>query len=178
MQRSLSALLTATLAIPVVGFTNAHLGAQSPPAPMSAWHTLAPEQSGLWQGDDHHPGADFGFHDLDLTPAQRAQIQALQRRAHPDLAALTTRLQTEQEGMQTLIAREATQPADLRVQHQILEDLRQTVSARRFELLLAMREVLTPAQRLRLAAQLDHPQSPASDKRPANADQDTAFSKY
>ncbi|MDA0268588.1 MAG: Spy/CpxP family protein refolding chaperone [Cyanobacteria bacterium] len=172
MQRSLSALLTATLAIPVVGFTNAYLGAEPQPAP-PAWQALAqaPEEI-LWQEEGWGPQSDLWLQDLDLTPAQRAQIQVLQADAQPNLEALAERLQTEREAMQSLMAGGEAAPEDLRVQYQVLQDLRQALSANRFEVLLAIREVLTPEQQSLLANRLEN------DHRSGKHDQHLDFQNH
>jgi protein CpxP len=156
MHRSWSALLTATLAIPVVGFTHAYLSAAPPPSPPNPWSisTQSTEQGGLWQGDARHQ-SDRWLAALNLTPDQQRQIRALQDSAQPAWVAQTEQLQTEQAVMQALMARGDASAEDLRSQHQVLQTLRQAMSANRLEVLLAIREQLTPQQRALLAAQLE-----------------------
>jgi protein CpxP len=154
MHRSWSALLTATLAIPVVGFTHAYLSAAQPPQPPWPISAQSTEQGGLWQGDARHP-SDRWLAGLNLTPEQQRQIQALQDRAQPDWVTQAKQLQTEQAVMQALMARGDASAEDLRSQHQVLQTLRQAMSAHRLEVLLAIRERLTPQQRTLLAAQLE-----------------------
>ncbi|NJN20662.1 MAG: Spy/CpxP family protein refolding chaperone [Leptolyngbya sp. RL_3_1] len=154
MHRSWSALLTAILAIPVVGFTNAYLSAEHPPSSVPPWPIVASasEQDGLWP--EAHQRSDRWLEPLDLTPEQRDQIQTLQDHAQPDLNALDERLQTERAVMQALMVQGDAAAEDLRVQHHVLQDLRQAMSAHRLEVLLAIRELLTPQQRTLLAAEL------------------------
>lgn len=163
MQRSLSALLTATLAIPVVGyFTHAQLSAESQPRSTPPLQTpplqitlQKPDSGHFGTENDRSQGRDLWLQSLDLTPAQHAQIQALQANAQPDLTALTERLSTEQNTLEALISSDRASAEALRVQYQVLQELHQAVAANRFEVLLAMREVLTPEQRTLLTTQIE-----------------------
>lgn len=158
MQRSLSALLTAILTIPVVGYlTHAQLSAESQPpsAPPLQIRLQKPDSGRLGAENDRNQGRDRWLQSLDLTPAQHAQIEALQANAQSDLTALTERLSTEQNTMEALITSNRASAEELRVQYQVLQELHQTVAANQFEVLLAMREVLTPEQRTLLATQIE-----------------------
>mgnify|MGYP001801437569 FL=1 len=137
--------------------THAQLRAesQSASAPQLQITLQSPNQNDLGQGYRRDP--NLALQHLELTSEQLAQIQTLQNNARPDLAALTAQLTVEQDALERLIASEDTSAADLRMQHQVLQELQREIAANRFEVLLAMREVLTPEQRMLLSIQAELP---------------------
>lgn len=87
---------------------------------------------------------------LDLTEAQASQLQAVREEARPTMEALHENLRAERQALHELMAGDATE-ADLRTQHQRVQDLHQQVGDQRFEVMLATREILTVEQRAELA---------------------------
>jgi Spy/CpxP family protein refolding chaperone len=151
MQRSLSALMTAILAVPVVGYlTHGQLqsGSQSAAFPPLQIMLHSPNASDIEPGLlNRHPALQH----LELTSEQAAQIKTLQAQAQPDLMALMAQLRDEQDTLERLIANDDTSAIDLRMQHQLLQALQQAIADNQFEVLLGMREVLTPEQRTLLS---------------------------
>lgn len=87
---------------------------------------------------------------LDLTPEQSQQIDAIQDQFHSDNETLFQEMRTNYQEMRSLLASDASQE-QLRQQHQKLQDLRQQLGTNRFETMLQVREILTPEQRTQMA---------------------------
>lgn len=95
---------------------------------------------------------------LDLTPEQSQEIEAIKENSRTENEALRQQMQTKHEEMGSeamprglsLLASEST-PEQLRQQHQQLQDLHQQSANTRFETMLEVREVLTAEQRTQLA---------------------------
>lgn len=87
---------------------------------------------------------------LDLTPEQTEQIEAIAERSKTDNQALIEQLQTNRQEMRSLLASNAS-PEELRANHQDLQNLRQELGNNRFETMLEIRETLTPEQRTQMA---------------------------
>ena len=89
--------------------------------------------------------------ELDLTPEQRDAIRAIRREARPTKQDLRQQLQQERETMRSLLSDSNTSRDQLRSQHQTLMAARQQMANQRFEMMLDIREELTPEQRAKLA---------------------------
>ncbi|MFE4106788.1 Spy/CpxP family protein refolding chaperone [Almyronema epifaneia] len=108
--------------------------------------------------EDFGPGAGRGegrrgdrwLEQLDLTDAQTAQIQTIKEQARTNNAGLRQQLQQAHEELQSLMASDASSD-QLRQQHQQVQTLKNQLATQRFEMMLAIREVLTPDQRAELA---------------------------
>lgn len=87
---------------------------------------------------------------LDLSPEQSEQIEAIREQSQTDSQALVDRLQTNRQEMQSLLTSDAD-PEQLRANHQDGQNLRQQLSDIRLETMLEIREVLTPEQRTEMA---------------------------
>ncbi len=117
--------------------------------------------SGDLQGRGRGPGGDRGP-DMDRTPpmlrfadqlglsdAQRSEIEAIHSQAQTESEALRTQVQAAHEQMRSLMASDASD-AELRQRHDQMQALQQQMGDRRFETMLAIRNVLTPAQRAQM----------------------------
>lgn len=117
--------------------------------------------SGDMQGRGQGPGGDRGpgmdrtppmlrFADqLGLSDAQRNEIETIHSQAQTESEALRTQLQAAHEQMHGLMASDATD-AELRQRHDQMQALQQQMGDRRFETMLAIRNVLTPEQRAQM----------------------------
>lgn len=87
---------------------------------------------------------------LDLTPEQSEQINAIAERSKTEDRALFEQLQANRQEMRSLLASNAS-PEELRANHQDLQNLQQELGNNRFETMLEIREILTPEQRTQMA---------------------------
>ncbi|WP_072623154.1 Spy/CpxP family protein refolding chaperone [Spirulina major] len=113
------------------------------------------DMQGRGPGSDRGPGMDqtppmLRFAEqLGLSDAQRSEIEAIHSQAKADSEAMRTQMQAAHEQMQTLMASDATDAA-LRQRHDQMQALHQEMGDRRFETMLAIRNVLTPEQRAQM----------------------------
>ena len=91
---------------------------------------------------------------LDLTPEQAEQIEAIQEQSRSNAAELKEQLQTQRQEMRSLLASDAT-AEEIRLEHQETEIIAQQLSSDRFETMLQIREVLTLEQRAKMAESID-----------------------
>lgn len=92
--------------------------------------------------------------DLNLTPAQVNQMNQIRDRYRDQLNQQRQALRQAQQRLQQLLSSSNASQRDLLAQHRQVQALRQRLSDTQFESILAMREVLTPEQRAKLAQQL------------------------
>jgi periplasmic protein CpxP/Spy len=90
------------------------------------------------------------FEQLDLSDAQKAEIQKIRQEARESGSAQREEARAAREKMRELFASDASAD-ELRAQHQASQELRQALHDQHFEVTLKMREVLTPEQRAKLA---------------------------
>lgn len=113
------------------------------------------------QGRGRGPGGDRGP-DMDRTPpmlrfadqlglsdTQRSEIEAIHSQAQTDSEAMRTQVQAAREQMHSLMSSDASD-AELRQRHDQMQALQQQMGDRRFETMLAIRNVLTPEQRAQM----------------------------
>ena len=151
MKRTVATLIAAGVILPVAGvFTASQLQAQTA--------TSAPETTLAQNSDRPHSPGPRGRGDqlerlteeLNLTEDQISQIQVIQEGARDEMQALHESLRTEHGTLHELMAGDASE-AELRTQHETIQTLHREVADKRFETMLATREVLTPEQRTDLA---------------------------
>jgi hypothetical protein len=87
---------------------------------------------------------------LNLTDSQLLEIRSLRQKHQQELQPLHQKLRQQKQELQTMLSSNAT-PVQLRAKYQEIGNLRQQISRLQFEQTLAIREVLTPEQRTRLA---------------------------
>ncbi len=87
---------------------------------------------------------------LNLSDSQLLQIRALQQRHRQEIQPLRQKLRQQHQELQAMLSSNAT-PEQLRAKYQEIGSLRQQISRLQFEHTLAIREILTPDQRSRLA---------------------------
>lgn len=140
-RRSLTLLLIAGLMVPLVGtLTASRLQAQ----------TGERVGGGLREPGDR---AERLIEDLDLTDAQVEQIRTIRQGSRDDMQTLHQDLRTERDRLHDLMASNTTE-ADLRAQHATVQTLHREAADQRFETMLAVREVLTPDQRVELGERM------------------------
>jgi Spy/CpxP family protein refolding chaperone len=86
---------------------------------------------------------------LNLTPDQQTRIQAIRDQERTATEPLRQSMRTAHGEMRTLMATGSAE--QLRQQHKEVQGLRQQLDDQRFETMLKIREVLTPAQRAKMA---------------------------
>jgi periplasmic protein CpxP/Spy len=91
------------------------------------------------------------FEQLELTPEQSEQIEAIEQESRTQAEALHEEMEQNREKMRSLLTANDTTPEQLRQQHQQNQALRQQLDDQRFETMLQVREILTPEQRTQAA---------------------------
>ncbi|MBD2578662.1 Spy/CpxP family protein refolding chaperone [Oscillatoria sp. FACHB-1406] len=91
---------------------------------------------------------------LGLTPEQIQQIESIREQARPKLAQLDRDLKAARQTLETLMSSANATEAQIREQHRQVEALRQQLSETTIESRLAIREVLTPEQRVGFEAEM------------------------
>lgn len=90
------------------------------------------------------------FEQLNLTEEQQEQIRTLHEQTMATTESQRQQLQEAHEEMRSLLTSDASAD-ELRQQHQDMQQLRQTLETQHFEMMLSIREILTPEQRAELA---------------------------
>ena len=149
MKRTFAILVAAGLMLPVVGiFAASHLQAQTEsPVPEE---TSVPSRPGTVGEGERGDRAERLIEELNLTEDQINQVRAIREGAQDEMQALHERLRSDREALHGLMAGDATE-AELRAQHEEIQTLHREVADKRFETMLATREVLTADQRAELA---------------------------
>lgn len=91
---------------------------------------------------------------LNLTPQQVEQIESIREGARGKIDAIDRNLKTARATLETLMSSANATSSQLREQYQQVELLRQQLSQITFENRLAIREVLTPEQRVGFEAEM------------------------
>ncbi|WP_198159638.1 Spy/CpxP family protein refolding chaperone [Picosynechococcus sp. PCC 7003] len=110
--------------------------------------TASPTPVLVSQGDDRE--ADL-IDKLDLSAAQRQQIQGIRANYRSQMGAKRAAVQQAKNAMRTLMRNSTTTRNQLEAQHRTITNLRQDLANLHFRQMLDIREVLTPAQRAELA---------------------------
>ncbi|HLO86433.1 MAG TPA: Spy/CpxP family protein refolding chaperone [Nostocaceae cyanobacterium] len=142
--RHLFLIAAASLLIPI---TSAIAFAQTPPSESFGQSQFSPPPRGDKQGANSLPP---WANDINLTDAQKQQLKALHEQARKDAEPLGQQLREADEKMRSLLASD-TSNEQLRQQHQKIQALRQQLDNKRFETMLAERQILTPEQRTQLS---------------------------
>jgi Spy/CpxP family protein refolding chaperone len=148
MRRTLASVIAVGLIVPAAGvLTTAQLQAQQGPEPVEA------------PGGPRGPfrdGPEAGWlEEIDLTDEQIDQIRALRADQRDEMQALHEELWTARETMHDLMSGDATE-AELRAQHEQIQILHRAVADKRFENMLAVRQIMTPEQRAELGERMEH----------------------
>jgi Spy/CpxP family protein refolding chaperone len=97
--------------------------------------------------------------ELNLTPSQIRQMQAIRKQYKDQIAQRNTQLRQAQQELRDLIA--STAPADeVRQKHDQVKALQQQLGDLRFESTLATRQILTPDQRRKFVERMQKQQKP------------------
>ena len=101
---------------------------------------------------------------LDLTPEQSQQIEAIQEESRTVAEDLEQQMRSQREDMKSLMTSDAS-AEELRAQHREAQSLRQELGNNRFETMISIREVLTPEQRAEMAELMEQHRGRHSDKK-------------
>lgn len=91
---------------------------------------------------------------LNLTQEQQQQMQSIKDKYSAQMKERHERMRTEHEALRTMMSGNAS-TATIRAKHQQISTLRQELEELRFNSMMEMREVLTPAQRQQFAQMMD-----------------------
>ncbi|HAA28818.1 MAG TPA: Spy protein [Cyanobacteria bacterium UBA11369] len=102
--------------------------------------------------------------ELNLTPDQMQRMQAIRSRYQNQISQRTQALRQAETELQQLMASNVDSN-QIRAKHNQVQSLRQQLAQVRFEIMLEMREVLTPEQRRQLAERMTHRRQNFRDRR-------------
>ncbi len=102
---------------------------------------------------------------LDLSPDQMVQLRSIQQQNQGDLGQKTQELRQARQQLRQLLAGEAS-AGQVQDQYRRMQQLSRQVEDQRFEVILRVREVLTPEQRERMAELLESRNSGVRDRLP------------
>jgi|GEM_PF-1295283 len=104
--------------------------------------------------------------DINLSTTQQQEIQTIDQQSRKTGQELGEQLHEADEQMHSLLTSNAA-PAKLRQQHQKIQKLHQQLDDHHFETMLAIYQVLTPAQRQQVGELMQRPPQPISpDQQP------------
>lgn len=95
------------------------------------------------------------FEELNLTPEQTQQIQAIQNQYQDQISQRRQAVRQARQELLELMAGTASE-SQVREKYRQVETLKQQVEETRFDSMLAMREVLTPEQRRQFAERMQN----------------------
>lgn len=163
-----SLLIPVTSAIAVTTTKSAPIIAQAPQnqrpdgeGELGGGFPPPPGGRGEQRGNGEPPWAK----EINLSSEQKAQIKQLHEQAKKDTESLRSQLMEADKQMRSLFASDAS-PENLRQQHQKIQGLRQKLDNRRFEMMLAERQVLTAQQRTQLGKLMQQRQGKKSQSQP------------
>jgi Spy/CpxP family protein refolding chaperone len=88
--------------------------------------------------------------ELDLTPEQVQEMRAIRERYQPQMETQRETMKAERQALQSLMVGNASE-GTIRAQHEVVQDQALELADLRFESMLEIREILTPAQRAQAA---------------------------
>jgi periplasmic protein CpxP/Spy len=150
-------ILAAALTLPVGGAFVAKMGlltgtaAYADSSSRSLLAQATPSQAPEGEMGRGRMGEKWG-QELNLTADQQAQIKSIRDQERTASESLRQQMKTARERLETLMAGNADE-AQIRQQHQQVQQIGQQLGDRRFEMMLKVRNVLTSEQRTK-AAQL------------------------
>ncbi|MGA7932025.1 MAG: Spy/CpxP family protein refolding chaperone [Kovacikia sp.] len=155
--QSVMKFVASMLLIPATGFAIINSAAHFSPAfadSLSSSTSIlaqdAPVQSPTEKKEWGNRGQKM-YQQLNLSADQQAQIESIKEQAKTSNQGLRQQLKTAREQLKTLLASNDASDSALRQAHQQLQPLTQQMSDQRFDTMLKIRNVLTPAQRTKLA---------------------------
>ena len=138
-------VVTAALLILPLGTYAAQLNQEANKIPESTKNMANLAQYQVKHGRKHLRGEGFKqlLEQLDLTPEQSQQMEAIKEKSRTEKETLRQQMQTKHQEMRSLFTSDST-PEQLREQHEQLQALHQQLANNRFETMLQIREILTP----------------------------------
>ncbi len=145
-------VVTAALLILPLGTYAAQINQEANKIPESTTNIVNLAQYQVKHGRKHLRGEGFKqlLEQLDLTPEQSQQMEAIKEKSRTEKETLRQQMQTNHQEMRSLFTSDST-PEQLREQHEQLQALHQQLANNRFETMLQIREILTPEQRTQMA---------------------------
>lgn len=152
MKRTIATIIAASCLLPIAGvFTASQLRAQTETLPVATLLAQNDEQPEPNRREGRGDRLERLAEELDLTEEQISQMQAIREGERDEMQALHANLRTEREALHALMAGD-TAESDLRTQYESVQALHRDLADKRFETMLATREILTVEQRTELAA--------------------------
>ncbi|MBD0335019.1 MAG: Spy/CpxP family protein refolding chaperone [Cyanobacteria bacterium Co-bin13] len=146
-------------------FTTANAAPTAANRPESLLDLFMTDRSGNRQsgrGGKFRPGKGGNpeqvFEQLDLSEAQLSQIRTIRESSRTTMQPLREQMRAGHQELRSLMAGNASTD-ELRQRHSTLMNLEQQLRAERFEVMLQIREVLTPQQRTELGELLEQRRS-------------------
>ncbi len=113
---------------------------------------------GFGRGGKRGPGGGYGMmhgrrlaEQLELDESQQIQVQALRESMHQDLIPVHAQMDELRQQMRAQFTAEQPDAAAIRAIHAQMDELHSTVRERRVDFRLALIQILSPEQRIRLA---------------------------
>ncbi len=130
---------------------------QSDPADPSSSQSPGTPNTGLdgVTSEGERPAEEGWIGRLNLTPRQLRRIQVIRRNRRPQLLRAQRELRQARQALGILVTQDNASSDSIREQHAAVRALDDQVRELRFEILLGIREVLTPAQRQELGIILE-----------------------
>jgi periplasmic protein CpxP/Spy len=134
--------------------------ASQPPLLDLMAHRPGGRQLGMGPGSRSERGGnpEQMFEQLNLTPAQLSQIRTIREDSRATMQPLREQMRTGHQELRALMASDASAD-EIRQRHSALMGLDQQLRTQRFEVMLQIRDVLTPEQRAELAQLLEQRRS-------------------
>lgn len=155
--KSVMKYVASMLLIPVAGFTIVNTSAHFNPAladTLSASNGIlaqdAPTQAPTEKKERGNKGEKI-FQQLNLSADQQAQIKSIMEQAKTSNQGLRQQVKTAREQLKTLMTSNDASDDAIRQAHQQVQTLGQQMGDQRFDTMLKIRNVLTPAQRTKFA---------------------------
>ena len=168
--RTFSVLTAAVLVLPLGAFTTQALPIsnifQRDSSSVVAQRQFGNQADNTNSNRRRHSG-DRWLQQLDLSSEQSERIKEIHQESKEQMQSLHQQKKEAKEQMKSLFASNATS-RQLRQQHQKLQNIHQELGTQRFEKILAIREVLTPEQRIKAAELMEQHHQNRGNRRHSN----------
>ncbi len=158
MKKTFSAVTAALLILPLGAYAGTLNQDNNTQESVTTMRKIAQNHDKHGKRGDRSERMDKLFEQLDLTPEQSQNVEAIKEQSKTEAEALRSQMETQHQEMRSeamplglsLLASDAS-TEELRQQHQQVEELHQQLDNNRFETMLRIREVLTSEQRAKVA---------------------------
>lgn len=142
---------------PVLAQSNTPSSQPVPPQPMMMDAFPGGDQPMMMDDEQPGGGGDRMLEQLNLSDAQKNEIQSIRQRYREQMQPLHEQLRTQQDQLRDLLAGTATD-SQIRTQHNQVLETRQKLGNLHFESMLEVRNVLDQNQRSQLAQMMEQHQ--------------------